>query len=153
MERLTQAGLQGPAISVEGRRVLALTEDEALVKSLVAVGAEVTVVCWDAATDDTAWLAYRESLQAGWFDVAIIELPPQTWGSESASRRSVERPQGLQRLPPEVKEGVREANHRVSRAAEIVHQLRRVGGAWLAGCTPDTGGVLPWDLPDWKDLG
>ena len=152
-ERLTQAGGRGPAISVEDRRVLALAEDEALVKSLVAVGAEVTVVCWEAATDDTAWLAYRESLQDGWFDAAIIELPPQTWGNESVSSRSVERPQGLQKLPPEIKEGVREANHRVARAAEIVDQLRRVGGAWLVGGTSATSGVLPWALPVWRDLG
>ena len=129
----------GPAV---GRRVLLLTDGVETWGQLKAAGAEVTPVCWEAAVDDTAWLPIRDLLERGLFDAAVADLHPGTWGSEADGLRSVDRPQGLQRIVPAVKERLRTANQQVVRAAEAARSIRKIGGAWLA-VGPTTAGVQP----------
>ena len=88
----------------------------------------MTGVPWDAAVDDTAWLAYRECLEVGWYDAVVADLGSGTWGGEAVGRRTADRPQGLQRMEPEVKDCVRAANQEVARAVEVGTRGRRSGG-------------------------
>jgi len=135
----------GPAV---GRRVLLLTDGVETWGQLKAAGAEVTPVCWEAAVDDTAWLPIRDPLERGWFEAAVADLHPGTWGSAAGGLRSAARPQGLQKIVPAVEERLRTANQQVVRATEAARGIRKMGGAWLAA-GPTTAGVQPWDLPDW----
>ena len=150
LARLQQAARPKPGPAV-GRRVLLLTDGLETWGQLKAAGAEVTPVCWEAAVDDTAWLPIRDLLERGWFDAAIADLHPGTWGSDAEGVRTVERPQGLQKLDPAVKARRRSANQQVTRTVEAARGIRKVGGAWMA-VGPAATGVLPWDLPDWLDF-